>query len=119
MSDSCSICAVRCADPSPFIPILSVRRYHPPPHSWAGLTPLPPVLLAGADGVADVDGEGVVPRLDDVVVQAQVSVPPVATMLPGQVACEGCKEVEENVSNDHIVVNGHQGDDEDRAHANA
>lgn len=52
-------------------------------------------------------------------VQAQLSVPPVATVLPGQVACEGCKEVEENVSNDHIVVNGHQGDDEDGAHANA
>lgn len=85
----------------------------------ARLSSVPPVLLAGADGVGDVDGKGGVPRLDDVVVQAQVGVPPVAAVLPGQVACEGCKEVEENVSNDHIVVNGHQGDDEDRAHANA
>lgn len=45
-----------------------------------------PVLLAGADGVGGVDGEGGVPRLDDVVVQAQVCVPPVAAVLPGQVA---------------------------------
>lgn len=91
------------------------------PHSSGriGPTSLPPVLLAGADSVGDVDREGGVPRIDDVVVQAQVSVPPVAAVLPGQVACEGCKEVEENVSNDHIVVNGHQGDDEDRAYANA
>lgn len=101
------------------IPILSLARHQPCPHTRVELTSLPPVLLAGADSVADVDGEGVVPRLDDVVVQAQVGVPPVAAVLPGQVACEGCKEVEENVSNDHIVVNGHQGDDEDRAHANA
>lgn len=98
--------------------MLSQDGCQPCPHSQVRLTSVPPVLLAWADGVGDVDGEGGVPCLDDVVVQAQVGVPPVATVLPGQVVCEGCKEVEENISNNHIVVDGHQGDDEDRAHAN-
>lgn len=44
--------------------------------------------------------------------EAEVRVPPVATVLPGQVAGEGGEEVEEHVGDDHVVVDGHQAYDE-------
>lgn len=49
--------------------------------------------------------------------KAEVRVPPVATVLPGQVAGEGGEEVEEDVGDDHVVVDGHQAYDEQHGRA--
>lgn len=49
--------------------------------------------------------------------KAEVRVPPVATVFPGQVAGEGGEEVEEDVGNDHIVVDGHEPHDEQHGRA--
>ena len=44
--------------------------------------------------------------------EAEVRVPPVATVFPGQGAGEGGQEVEEHVGDNHVVVDGHQAHDE-------
>lgn len=49
--------------------------------------------------------------------EAEVRVPPVATVLPGQGAGEGGEEVEEDVGDDHVVVDGHQAHDEQHGRA--
>ena len=49
--------------------------------------------------------------------QAEVRIPPVATVLPGQIAGEGGEEVEEDVGDDHVIIDGHQAHDEQHGRA--
>lgn len=51
--------------------------------------------------------------------EAEVRVPPVATVFPGQVAGEGGEEVEEDVGDNHVVVDGHEAHDEQHGRAGA
>ena len=46
-----------------------------------------------------------------------VSVPPVRAVGPRQRTCEGREEVEERPGDDHVVVDGHNGGDDQLCHA--
>lgn len=91
-----------------------MAQHPPPPAHPQGLpqSHRPPVLLAGADGTAEVKGQHPVAIPGASVFQAALCIPPVTTVLPGQVAGEGGEEVEEDVGDDHVVVDGHQAYDE-------